>query len=164
MLALGIGAGYAHAQASDGDKDFLKYAAQDSNFEIKTGQLALQKSSSADVKAYATMVIHDHRQLERELKTAFTAAKADPPSAGSMSVGDDARYAELKLLSGETFDKSYIKGLAKGNQESTEKGKAEVGSASIPVVKTVAEREVALDAKHTKRAEALAQAHHIDAQ
>ncbi len=54
---------FAHAQtATDKDKQFLKDTAEDSNYEIKTGQLALQKSSSADVKQYATMIIHDHTQ------------------------------------------------------------------------------------------------------
>ena len=69
-LGLSIGTALAGAQATDGDKSFLTDTAQDSAFEIKSGELALKKSSSADVKAYAQMVINDHHQLQRQVEDA----------------------------------------------------------------------------------------------
>ena len=161
---LALGAGIARAQATDGDKDYLKDTARDSAFEIRTGELALQKSPSADVKAYAQMVIHDHRQLEQQVKSTDAAVHVTPPSPNSMDVSDDARYAELKVLSGDSFDKAYIKGLVKGNQDSVNRAHSEIDGTSVPPIKTLAEHQLALDTKHTKRADALAQAHHIDAQ
>ena len=163
-LTLAMGVGVAQAQATDGDKEFLKDTAQDSAFEIRSGELALQKSSSPDVKAYAEMVIRDHHQLEQQVKSTDAAVNVTPPSPGSMAVGDDARYAELKVLSGESFDKAYIKGLLKGNQESMNHARSEVAGTAVPAIKSLAEHRLALDTKHTRRAEALAQAHHIEAQ
>ena len=163
LLVGGMGATLAHAQISDADKAFLKDTAQDSAFEIKSGQLALSKSKSADVKAYATMVIHDHEQLEQRLKSVDAAVKITPHSPGSMTVSDDTRYAELKVLSGDKFDEAYIKGLVKGNKEAVEKARSEASGTSVPPVKTFAEHRVALDTKHSEKAQQLAQAHHIDA-
>ncbi len=160
-LALAMGTGVAMAQASTQDKQFLKETAQDSNFEIKTGQLALQKSQSEDVKRYATMVIHDHTQLKPEIRSADSAAGVEPISPGSMSVEDDAKYAEMKVLTGNTFDETYIKGLVKGNAQAVQEAQSEASDSSVPAVKKLAVRRAALDSKHTERAKQLAQAHNI---
>ena len=163
-VALSLGANLTYAQtpaATDQDKAFLKDTVQDSNFEIKTGQLAQQKSKSADVKQYATMLIHDHTLLLQQAKLAATAAKVTPEPAGSMSVSDDARYVELKVLSGDAFDKEYIKGLVKGNQEAVDKTKAEASDSKVPAVKKLAQHRAELDTKHTAKAKLLAAAHQI---
>ncbi len=163
-LAFTLGAASAHAQAaSDQDKHFLDDTAQDSNYEIKTGQLALGKSQSADVKAYATMVIHDHTALKQQIKLADAAAQVKPTDESSMSLSDDASYAKLKLLSGDSFDKAYIQGLIKGNEQSLKDGKAEVAATTVPAIKTLAQRRVTLDTKHTQKAGQLAIAHHVQA-
>ena len=155
-------AGTALAQAvTDQDKAFLKDTEQDSNYEIKTGQLALQKSKSADIRAYATMLIHDHTGLKLQTLAVDQAAKVKPESAGSMSVSDDAEYLKLKLLTGDTFDESYIKTLVKGNQEAVDKTKAEASNSSIPAVKKLAQHRSELDTKHTEKAKQLAQAHKV---
>ena len=163
-LAFALGIGSAHAQAaSDQDKHFLDDTAKDSNYEIKTGQLALQKSQSADVKTYATMVIHDHTALKQQIKLADTAAQVKPTDETSMSISDDASYAKLKLLSGDSFDKAYIQGLIKGNEQSLKDGKAEVAATTVPAIKTLAQHRVTLDTKHTQKAGQLAIAHHVQA-
>ena len=163
LLAAGFGIGQAQSAANptSDDKDFLKDTVQDSNYEIKTGQLALQKSPSADVKAYATTLIQDHTKLRQEAETAEKTARVDPTSATSMTVSDTASYTKLKLLSGKSFDESYIKGLVKGNADSTQKAKSEAEGSAVPSIKKLAAHRVALDTKHTEKAQALAQAHGV---
>ena len=164
VMAVAMGTGLAQAQqASSQDKDFLKSTAEDTNYEIKTGQLALKKSQSADVKAYAHMLISDHTALKPQITAADNAAKVAPIEIGSMSVSDRASYTKLELLSGKTFDESYIKSLVKGNEEAVNQTKAEVSGSSIPAVKKLAERRAALDTKHTEKAKELAKAHGISA-
>ena len=149
-------------QASDGDKKFLDETAQDSNYEIKTGQLALQKSGSADVKAYATMLIHDHTSLLQETARADKAAGVSPQGTSTMSVSDRASYAKLDLLSGKTFEDSYIKGLLDGNDEAIREAQAEISSSTVPAVKQLATHRLALDKKHAAGAKQLATAHHVN--
>ena len=101
----------AQTNASSDDKHFLKEIAEDSNFEIKTGQLAMQKGTSQDVKAYGAMLVHDHTELKRQIRSADAAAKVTPVGSDSMSLSDHAEYDKLKLLSGDTFEKVFIQGL-----------------------------------------------------
>ncbi len=168
MLPAVLGVGMAVAQTSGGsataqDKSFLKELDQDSNFEIKTAQLALKKSSSADVKQYATMLIHDHTELKQRTKVADGVAKVTPESADSLSLSDRATYSKLGLLSGETFDTAYIKGLVKGNDDIVRDEKSEAASSAIPAVKALAAHGAQLDTKHAEKAKQLAQAHGVKA-
>lgn len=160
-LALSLGTGVALAQATDMDKTFLKDMAQDSNFEIRTSRLAISKSPSADVKAYATMVLHDHNQLQGMIGRADKAAGVDTLSPGAMSIDDDAKYAELKVLSGKTFDDAYIKGLFKGNAEILQKEKAEYDASTIPAAKRWQKQAYDDDTKHADKAKQLAAAHNV---
>ena len=163
LLALTVAGAKALAQSgpSDQDKHFLEEIAKDSNYEIKTSQLALEKSQSADVKQYATMVIHDHTQLKRQIQAANTAAQVKPVSAGSMTVADHATVTELDVLSGDSFDKAFIKHLVKGNDEIQRDEKSEAADSSLAPVKSLAEHSTALDTKHAAKARQLAQAHNV---
>ncbi len=161
VAGLGIGQAQSAANPTSDDKDFLKDTVQDSNYEIKTGQLALQKSPSADVKAYATTLIQDHTKLRQEAEAAEKTAGVDPTSMTSMTVSDTASYTKLKLLSGKSFDESYLKGLTKGNEDSIGKAKSEAAGSAVPSIKKLAAHRVALDTKHTEKAQALAQAHGV---
>ena len=160
-LVLGAGVALAQSNPSEQDKHFLKELTQDSNYEIKTAQMALEKSKSQDVKTYATMLIHDHTELKRQISKVDVAAKITPETAGSMTLADHTKYNELKLLSGDTFDKSFIKGLVKGNDEIQKDEKAEATESSLPSVKNLATRSAELDTKHSEKAKALAQAHNV---
>ena len=166
LLPMVLGVGKAIAQAggrgpTDQDKHFLTEIAQDSNYEIKTGQLALKKSQSADVKAYATMLIHDHTQLKQQIRVADTAASVTLSGADSLSIADRASYTKLELLSGDSFDQAYIKGLIKGNDEIQKDEKAVAADSAVPAVKKLAAHSAALDTKHAEKAKELAAAHKV---
>ncbi len=147
--------------ASSDDKKFLHDLGEDSNFEMASARLALQKSPSADVKAYAQMVLTDHRKLQQETSAAARAVQVTPVGAGSMSVSSNAEMLKLKVLSGTTFDSAYIKGLISGNEDIQKQEKAEAASSSVPAVKAVAAHGDQLDTKHADKAKALATAHHV---
>ena len=51
----------------DADKSFIADASQGDLTEIKLSQLALQKSSNAQVKSYAQKMITDHTMLETKM-------------------------------------------------------------------------------------------------
>ena len=168
-LALSIGPtiSFVHAQtggsASAQDKQFLHDLGEDSDFEMASARLALRKTSSADVKAYAQMVLTDHRRLQQETSSAAHAVQVTPVSSGSMSVSEHATLLKFKVLSGTTFDESYIKGLISGNEDIEKQEKAEASDSSIPLIKKLAEHSAAIDTKHANKAKELAAAHHIQA-
>lgn len=164
VLAFTWGASNASAQstaASSQDTQFLQDLAQDSNFEIGTSKLALKKSQSTDVKQYAMMVIHDHKELKREIKSADGATHQAPVAAKSMTSDDQSMYDTLKGLSGTEFDQAYIKQLIKGNDQIQREEKSESTDSTVPMVKNLATQSAAIDTKHADKAKQLAQAHNI---
>ena len=151
----------AQTNASADDKHFLKEIAEDSNFEIKTGQLAIEKGTSQDVKAYGAMLVRDHTELKRQIRSADAAAKVPPAGSDSMTLADHAEYDKLKLLSGDAFEKAFIKGLVKGNDEIQKDEKAEAVNSTLAPEKSLAAHSADLDTKHADKAKLLAQAHHM---
>ena len=148
--------------ASQDDTKFLNDLAQDSNFEIKTSQLALQHSRSADVKAYANMVIHDHSLLKQRIRSADQAAGLQPTPPDSLSSEDQSTVSKLSGLDGDAFDQAYIKELVEGNDQIQKEEKSEAGSSSLLPVKSLATRSVAIDTRHAAQAKQLAQAHNVN--
>lgn len=60
-------------------QNFVNNAGQASLVEIRTSEMALQKSKNADVKAFAQMMIDQHKAAGEALKAAATAAALAPP-------------------------------------------------------------------------------------
>src|ERR1043165_9539645 len=64
-------------------QDFVTLAAQSDMLEIQSSKLALTKSDSEKVKAFANKMIKDHTETSYELKALLAGgkAKADAPAA-----------------------------------------------------------------------------------
>jgi len=61
-------------------QDVVNAAGQASLVEIRTSELALEKSSSADVKAFAQTMIDNHKAATDTLKAAASATALAPPT------------------------------------------------------------------------------------
>jgi putative membrane protein len=95
------------ASAADTDSKFYKAAAEGGMAEVETAKLAQDKGSNPKIKDFAAMMIKDHSAANEELKSLAASKSVTLPSGPS--VGQKASKAKLEMLSGETFDKSYIK-------------------------------------------------------
>jgi putative membrane protein len=100
---------------SSPDSSFYKKAAQGGISEVELGTLAQEKSSNEKVKDFGAMMVKDHSAANEKLKAIATAKDISLPSKSS--VAEMATKAKLEVLSGETFDKSYIKGMIKDHQK-----------------------------------------------
>lgn len=97
------------------DKEFAANAGMASLAEIQMGQLALQKSSNADVKAFAQRMITDHTAASEKLKPIATAKGLALPTE---ITGDaNAAYEHLSSLSGAEFDKAYAGHMVEDHQK-----------------------------------------------
>jgi len=122
----------SHAQSSsfsDDDKKFLKDSAQDNLAEIKVAQLAVKTSKNPQVTEFAQKMITDHHALLAGAKPVAMKAGVTPPTSPSLFA--DAEYAKLKVLSGDTFDKSYIKSMVSDHHDDLDKVKAEHDSTKM---------------------------------
>jgi putative membrane protein len=106
ILFLALAAPLA-ALADSPDAMFYKTAAEAGISEVNLGTLAQDKGNAQQVKDFGAMMVKDHSAANDKLKS--LAATKDITLPGSTSVGATATKAKLDVLSGDTFDKSYIK-------------------------------------------------------
>jgi putative membrane protein len=79
--------------------------------DIDAGNLALKKSGSKDVKAFAQTMVRDHTGVNQAAVDLVHKLNVTPESnatSESLKQGGDENLAKLKGLSGKAFDKAYI--------------------------------------------------------
>jgi putative membrane protein len=79
--------------------------------DIDAGQLAASKASNEEVKKFAQQMVTDHTGVNKqatELVTKLHVTPQDNPTSQSLKTGGEKNIANLKTLSGSTFDKAYI--------------------------------------------------------
>ncbi len=106
------------------DKEFVSKAGMGGLAEVQMGNLALQKATNADVKAFAQRMVTDHSKANAELAQLATAKGL----ALATELGGEHKNAfdHLNSLSGAEFDKAYMKHMV----EDHEKDVAEFDKAS----------------------------------
>ena len=110
-IALSGSMGSAFAATSN---DFVDKAAAGGIAEIETSKLALEKSQSADVKAFANMMITDHGKANDEL--AAIAQKHDLEVPDSTTLVKQAKEKILNMRD-ESFDAAYANNQVKAHEE-----------------------------------------------
>ncbi|MBH8613693.1 MULTISPECIES: DUF4142 domain-containing protein [Pseudomonas] len=121
-VALSTGMGTAFAATSN---DFVDHAAAGGIAEIEASKLALEKSSSADIKAFANMMITDHSKANDEL--AAIAKKNDIKVPDSTTLTNQAKEKILDMRD-ESFDAAYANNQVKAHEQTIELFKKEANT------------------------------------
>jgi putative membrane protein len=103
--------------ANKADKDsqsFIKTAIEGNIGEIDAGKLAQQKGKSDAIKQFGAMLEKDHGAANEKAKQVASQLGVDPPTGSKMSA--KATYLKLKVLSGDTFDRSFAKSMVSDHQ------------------------------------------------
>src|SRR3569833_4717486 len=108
------------------DQDFYKHAAESGIAEVEAGKLAESKGSSAAVKDFGAMMVKDHTEANEKLKSIASTENVDLPSTSGAK--HMATKAKLEVLTGDSFDKSYIKGQIAAHQQPVALLKKEIAS------------------------------------
>ncbi len=94
------------ATTSAMDKTFATKAAQGGIFEVKSSQIAVNKSTDKGVLAVAKRMIMEHTAANNELKTVAQNYQMTLPT--ETDAKHRAILSKLSRLSGTAFDKAYI--------------------------------------------------------
>ena len=136
------------------DKSFLKDAAEGGSAEVSGSQLALEKSSNADVKAFAQMMVDDHAKAGAELK-----GLAEQKGVKVSDTPTLVKKAEIKMLSerkGSSFDQHYADSIGvKAHQDTIKLFQKEVDKGTDPEVKAWAGKTLPALQHHLEAAQAL---------
>jgi len=103
-----FGVGNAHAVDALPDARFVGFAETVNDFEIKSGQLALTKSSNELTRGYANRAIAEHTTAAQSLsRNRSEAGVSMAPDEDVKKIADDA-MTRLNSAQGKDFDKAYI--------------------------------------------------------
>ena len=147
--------------ADNTDASFYKKATEGGIAEVELGKLAQDKSSTQTVKEFGAMMIKDHSAANEKLKAIAGAKNIKLPT--SLSVGQMATKTKLEVLSGKTFDKSYIKGMIADHKEDIEEFQKEASTGQDADAKAYAAATLPTLKAHLQKIEVIAAAQGVDA-
>lgn len=142
--------------ADDPDASFYKKAAEGGIFEVDAGNQAQQKSEDQKVKDFAAMLVQDHTAANEQLKSLAASKNVSLPTTAS--VGQMAEKAKLDVLTGNTYDKAFIRGQIKAHRETIALFKKEIASGQDADAKAFAQSTLPTLEKHLKAAHSIAAA------
>ena len=142
--------------ATDPDASFYKKAAEGGLFEVEAGKQAETESNDQRVKDFGNMLVTDHTAADLKLRS--LAASKDITLPNSPSVGQMAEKAKLDVLTGDTYDKSFIHGQIKAHQQAIALFQKEIASGQDADARAFASSTLPTLKKHLKEARALAAA------
>ncbi len=140
-----------------GDVKSMKQAAESGLAEVQGSQLAVDKASSEQVKAFAQKMIDDHTKVNDELKQLAAKKGVELPTEPS-----SAHKARLKMLSGAEgaeFDRQYAENLGvKAHEDSLKLFQDAAKASQDAEVKAFFASHVPALAEHLKMAKELSAA------
>lgn len=138
----------AWAADTPSPKEFLGAAMQDGLAEVQVCKLALDKSSNPAVKDFAHRMIADHSATNE--KVARLAKSKNISLPDSPSAKDKAIHEMLKLASGATFDKAFMKHNVSDHEKDVREFTSEAAGATDPDVKAFANETLSTLKAHLK--------------
>jgi putative membrane protein len=152
----------AAAFAAAPDASFYKHAAEGGIAEVEAGQMAQDKGNSQQVKDFGAMMVKDHGAANAKLQQIAASKSITLPTTSS--VGQMATKAKLDVLSGDTFDKSYVKGQIKAHQDTVALFRKEISTGQDPDAKSFATATLPTVRAHLKAITAIASGMGLKAQ
>jgi putative membrane protein len=124
------------------------------------GHLARQKATNPRVMSFGVMMIKDHSAANGRLQAIAAVNNINVPR--SLGVSGMASKTKLKILAGESFDKSYIKDMIRDNQEALAMFQKESTSGQDADAVAFASANLPMLQAHLAAIESIAQANGIN--
>ena len=134
------------------DEQFITKAAQGGMMEVEVGKLAQEKGSSSEVKELGKKLEQDHSKANDQLKQ--LAESKNVPLPTDMGA-EKAAVDKLRALSGDQFDKAFLKMAVKDHKKDINEFQKETNNAMDSDVKEFASKTLPTLQEHLKEAEQL---------
>jgi putative membrane protein len=156
-LTLALAFGCQGAFAAQDPDGFVDDASAKGVAEIEAGKLAQEKAVSADVKAFAQMMVTDHTAANEKLKTIAQAQQLEVSSYPE--VMDKIKTMILELRSAKSFDQAYANNQVKAHEAAVALFEKEAADGKDPQLKAFAAQTLPKLKEHLAHAQKLAAAH-----
>ena len=138
---------------STADQAFVLAAAQGGMTEVKLGELAAQKGTRDDVKAFGQLMVRDHTAINGDLKA--LAAQKNVIFPGSLDAEHQGIVDQMASLTGAAFDDAYVAGMIKDHEMDAKDFNAESAATKDADIKSFVEKSIPIVAEHLKRITAM---------
>jgi putative membrane protein len=112
IVALGVAAPGAHAWAqSVTDAQIASIVVTANQVDIDAGRAAAGKTTNAEVKKFAQLMVTDHTGVNKSATDLVTRLKVTPEdndTSKALKAGGATNLTALSALSGDAFDKAYV--------------------------------------------------------
>jgi len=135
------------------EKQFMKKAAAGGEAEVELGQLATEKASNDDVKKFGQRMVDDHSKANQQLKELASSKGIDLPSG--LNAKAKATKDRLSQLSGEQFDRAYMKDMVDDHTKDVAEFKHASKMAKDAEVKNFAAQTLPTLEDHLKQAQSI---------
>jgi putative membrane protein len=151
IVLLGIAvSGLAAAALAPADSMFVRKAAEGGMAEVKLGQLAKEKGSNQAVRNFGDRMVRDHSKANDQLRN--VASKKGVSLRDSLNATDKALYDRLSKLSGDAFDKAYMRAMITDHEEDVSEFRQESQTAKDPDVRQFASQTLPTLVEHLRSA------------
>lgn len=97
------------------DAKFATAAANGGMAEVALGKLALTKTSNAQIKDFATMMVSDHGKANNDLMAIAKTKNITLPD--SVDTDHKKKMDDLSKMNGKDFDKAYVDAMVDGHKK-----------------------------------------------
>ena len=136
------------------DGSFYRHAAEGGIAEVQIGNLALKKSQDPAIRDFAAQMVKDQSEANDKLRSVAAAENVRLPHKAS--VAEMGTTARLEVLSGETFDKAYVKAMMKDHEKDVAEFRREARYGQDPQAKAFASETLPTLKEHLARIRSIA--------
>ncbi len=127
-----------HGAAMKADHKFATEAAMGGMMEVELGRVAAQKGASDEVRQFGQRMVDDHTKGNEDLTQVASGKGLALPAA--VDEKHQAEMRKLTALSGEAFDRAYVKMMLKDHRKDVGEFQKESARGSDPDIKAFAAR------------------------
>jgi len=134
-------------------EEFVREAYKNNLREIEIGKLGQKNARSAEVKAFADMLVEHHSRANEELLEIASSLSIDKPKGNEQKVPDIAALENRKA--GEKFDKKFLKMAGKRHKKDLDLYESAAKDLDQEELKNYARNNVPVIQEHLNQAETL---------
>lgn len=134
---------------------YIPQAAIGDMYEIEASGIALARAKSAEVKAFARMMIDDHEKSSAALRQFVADNPVNIAIPKNMDARRKAMLSNLQSATGDAFDAEYVSQQAAAHQEALNLHGSYARNGDYPALKTLAQATKKVVAHHREAVAAL---------
>lgn len=129
---------------------------QNDLFEVEAGRLALQRSRTPAVRAFAQSMVDAHARSSQSLAAALQAARIDLRLPQDLDRARSDLSAELRSVEPDAFDDTYLTQQVQAHEETLQLLRTYAEGGDSTALRTWAERQAGVVQEHLEAVRALA--------